>query len=68
MMTPKERILATLRGEPTDTLPFVPRIDNWFYAQQAQGTLPDNLKNATLQEMVDELGIGYHSIIPNFKG
>ena len=67
-MTPKERILATLRGEPTDTLPFVPRIDNWFYAQQAQGTLPDNLKNATLQEMVDELGIGYHSIIPNFKG
>ena len=56
MMTPKERILATLRGEPTDTLPFVPRIDNWFYAQQAQGTLPDNLKNATLQEMVDELG------------
>ncbi len=68
MMTPKERILATLKGQPTDALPFVPRIDNWFYAQKAQGTLPDRLKNATLQEMVDDLGIGYHSIIPNFQG
>ncbi|MEE0955823.1 MAG: uroporphyrinogen decarboxylase family protein [Eubacterium sp.] len=65
-MTNKERILATLRGEPTDTLPFIPRIDNWFYAQKAKGTLPDKYKNATLQEMVDALGIGYHSIIPNF--
>ena len=67
-MTQKERILATLRGEPTDQLPFVPRIDNWFYAQKANGTLPDQFKNATLREMVDELGIGYHSIIPNFGG
>lgn len=67
-MTNKERILSTLRGEPTDQLPFVPRIDNWFYAQRANGTLPDEFKNATLQEMVDALGIGYHSIIPNFGG
>jgi len=67
-MNYKERILTTLRGEPTDQLPFVPRIDNWFYAQKANGTLPDEYKNATLQEIVDDLGIGYHSIIPNFSG
>lgn len=67
-MTNKERILATIKGEPTDMLPFVPRIDNWFYAQKANGTLPDEYKNATLQEMIDALGIGYHSIIPNFGG
>ena len=67
-MTYKERILATLRGEPTDQLPFIPRIDNWFYAQKANGTLPEEYKNATMQEMVDGLGIGYHSIIPNFGG
>lgn len=66
-MTVKERILATLRGEPTDLLPFVPRLDNWFYAHEATNTLPDKYKNATLRDMVDDLGIGYHSIIPNFK-
>lgn len=67
-MTNKERILATLRGEATDTLPFIPRIDNWFYAQKANGTLPEAYRDATLQQMVDGLGIGYHSIIPNFGG
>lgn len=67
-MTPKERILATLRGESVDQLPFTPRVDNWFYAQQANGTLPEQYKNATLQELTDDLGLGYHSIIPNFKG
>lgn len=67
-MTPKERILATLRGEATDKLPFVPRIDNWFYAQEANGTLPDKYKNATIRELADDLDLGFHSIIPNFKG
>lgn len=67
-MTPKQRILATLRGEATDTLPFIPRIDNWYYAQQANGTLPDKYKNATLREVADDLELGFHSIIPNFRG
>lgn len=67
-MTVKERILATLRGEPTDTLPFVPRLDNWFYAHEATNTLPDAYKHANLREFVDDLGVGFHSIIPNFKG
>lgn len=67
-MTSKERILATLRGEPTDALPFVPRLDNWYYAHEAAGTLPDQYRHATLREFADDLGVGFHSIIPNFKG
>lgn len=67
-MTNKERILAVLREEPTDVLPFVPRLDNWFYAHEATGTLPDQYKHATLREFADDLGVGFHSIIPNFKG
>lgn len=67
-MTNKERILATLRGEPTDALPFVPRLDNWYYAHEATGTLPDRYRHATLREFADDLGVGFHSIIPNFKG
>ena len=67
-MTNKERILATLKGEATDVLPFVPRMDNWYYAHEATGTLPDEYKHATLKELTDDLGVGFHSIIPNFKG
>lgn len=67
-MTNKERILAVLRGEPTDVLPFVPRLDNWFYAHEETGTLPDQYRHATLREFADDLGVGFHSIIPNFKG
>ena len=67
-MTVKERILATLRGEPTDALPFVPRLDNWFYAHEETNTLPDEYKHANLREFADDLGVGFHSIVPNFKG
>lgn len=67
-MTNKERILAVLQGEPTDVLPFVPRLDNWFYAHEETGTLPDQYRHATLREFADDLGVGFHSIIPNFKG
>jgi hypothetical protein len=65
-MTVKERILATLRGEPTDMLPFVPRLDIWYNANSRAGTLPAPYQKATLREIVDDLGWGYHSIIPNF--
>ena len=67
-MTNKERILATLRGEPADVLPFIPRLDNWFYAHEATGTLPARYCHATLREFADDLGLGFHSIVPNFKG
>lgn len=67
-MTNKELILATLCGEPTECLPFVPRMDNWYYAHEATNTLPDKYKHATLREFTDDLGIGFHSIVPNFKG
>lgn len=66
-MTPKERILAALKGQPTDTLPFIPRLDIWYNANSRNGTLPAPYQHATLREMVDDLGLGYHAIIPDFK-
>lgn len=66
-MTTKERILATLNGQPTDTLPYVPRLDIWYNANSRNGTLPDKYRNATLREITDDLGLGYHAIIPDFK-
>lgn len=66
-MTIKERILATLQGQPTDALPFIPRLDIWYNANSRNGTLPAPYKNATLREITDDLGLGYHAIIPDFK-
>ena len=57
-MTPKERILAALKGQPTDTLPFIPRLDIWYNANSRNGTLPAPYQHATLREMVDDLGLG----------
>ena len=65
-MTGKDRILAVLRGEPTDVLPFVPRLDIWYNANSKAGTLPERYKNASLRDIADDLGWGCHAIIPNF--
>ena len=66
-MTPKERILATLRGESVDILPFIPRLDIWYNANAQAGTLPHKYRKASLREIVDDLDLGYHSVIPNFR-
>ena len=66
-MTHKQRMLAVLAGEPVDRIPWVPRLDLWFRAHQRAGTLPAGFGGATLMEFTDELGIGYHAVIPDFK-
>jgi hypothetical protein len=38
-MTHHERMLATLRGQPTDQIPWAPRMDLWAIAQRTRGTL-----------------------------
>jgi uroporphyrinogen-III decarboxylase len=66
-MTHKERILATVRGEPVDRLPFIPRLDIWYNSNKYNGTLPGKYKNATLKELTEDLDLGCHSIIPDFS-
>ena len=66
-MNIRERIIATLNGQPCDCLPFMPRMDIWYKANKFNGTLPDRFKNATLREITDELGFGYHAINPDFQ-
>jgi len=46
-MTGKERLLAALRGERPDTVPFAPNLYHWFYYHRARGTLPPELRGAT---------------------
>ena len=67
MMTDKERMLKAARGEWADRLPWIPRIDLWYNANSLQGTLPAKYgKNATLDEIADDIGGGYHKIVPEF--
>jgi hypothetical protein len=66
-MTHKERILATVKGESTDKLPFIPRLDIWYNSNKYNGTLPAKYKNATLKEITEDLNLGYHSVVPDFK-
>ena len=40
MVTHRTRVLAALRGEQVDRLPYVPRLDLWYLANSTRGTLP----------------------------
>ena len=40
MTTHKERMLAAMRGEMVEVIPFVPRLDLWWLANSLGGTLP----------------------------
>ena len=66
-MTEKERMLRAVRGEWADRLPWVPRIDLWYNANSLRGTLPSRYRrDATLDEIADDIGGGYHKITPDF--
>jgi hypothetical protein len=65
-MTHRERMLAAIRGEAVDRLPWVPRLDLWYRANRLAGTLPEKYRDATLMEITDDLGWGYHAIVPDF--
>jgi len=66
-MTEKERMLRAVRGEWADRLPWAPRIDLWYNANSMRRSLPVRYpRNATLDEIADDIGGGYHKITPDF--
>jgi len=66
-VTHKERMLSVLRGEPTDMIPWAPRLDLWYNAHKRAGTLPAKYRGAALRDITDDLDFGYHAIVPQFK-
>lgn len=66
-MTHKEQMLAVLGGQPVERIPWVPRLDLWHRANRRAGTLPKRYADASLIEMLDDLGFAYHAVIPDFK-
>ena len=57
-MTERERIVATLKGEPCDKIPWATRLDIWHGAATRAGTLPELFKDMDLMDIHHHLGIG----------
>ena len=66
-VTHKQKMLATLRGEATDSIPWAPRLDLWYNAHKRARTLPPKYGNASLAEITDDLGWGFHAVIPHYR-
>ena len=65
-MTHKERIFTAARGEMPDILPYVPRIDLWYNANNRLGTLPERHRGRTQDEISRAEGWAMHHIVPEF--
>jgi len=60
-------IMDTIEGNGTGHLPFVPRLDLWYSSNRKNNTLPQRYHSATLMEITRDLGVGYHSVVPDFR-
>jgi len=65
-MTERERILAAIRGEAPDRLPWVPRLEFWHRVRLRKGNLPAELRGLSLVEICDRLGVGCYASIPDY--
>jgi hypothetical protein len=62
----RDAMLRVMRGTPGPGLLFVPRLDIWYNANLKRGTLPEELRSLTLPRIAESLGVGFHSVVPDF--
>ncbi|MFO7963170.1 MAG: B12-binding domain-containing protein, partial [Desulfobacterales bacterium] len=66
MMTHKQRMLAAMRGEMVDRIPFVPRLDLWWLANLTKGTIPSKYQGMMPDEISRKEGWACYHMVPNF--
>ena len=66
MTTHKQRMLAAARGDLSDLIPYVPRIDLWYNANSVSGTLPKQHQGRAQDEISRAEGWALHKVIPEF--
>jgi uroporphyrinogen-III decarboxylase len=54
----RERVLAVLRRQRPDRVPWVARLELWYNARIATGTMPERFRGCSLWEIDRALGIG----------
>ncbi len=65
--THRENILAVIRGETVETIPWVPRIDLWHNAQELRGTLPEKFAGMRVEEIHRAMGWPLHKFSPEYS-
>jgi methanogenic corrinoid protein MtbC1 len=60
MFTHRSRVLAALRGDAVDRLPYVPRLDLWYLANSTRGTLPPQYAGCAQNEIARAEGWALH--------
>ena len=65
-MTHRERILAAMRGQPTDQLPWAPRMDLWCIALRARNALPPQFADMNTADIARALDVGCHTVRGDF--
>ena len=66
MPTHKERILAAMRGEMVDVIPFVPRLDLWWLANVSRGTVPEKYQGMLPDDISRAEGWACYHMVPDF--
>ncbi len=66
MTTHKQRILAAMRGEMVDVIPFAPRLDLWWLANSLGGTLPEPYREMSHDEIARANGWALYKMVPDF--
>ena len=61
-MNNTQTLLAALRGEAVGRIPFAPRMDLWYIANRARGTLPGSLRRLDLPGLARVLGLDCHAL------
>jgi len=59
-------MLAVINGQPLGPVPFAPRMDLWYIAHRARGTLPRGYEGLTMAQLSDVLGVACHAVRADF--
>jgi len=61
-MTHRQRLFAAMRGEPTDKIPWAPRMDLWYIALRARAAVPRRFAGLNTAQIADQLDVACHSV------
>ena len=61
-MSYRSQMIAALRGDPCETIPWAPRMDLWYIAHRERGTLPPDLENASISDIARKYGFACHAV------
>ncbi|MDP6873024.1 MAG: cobalamin-dependent protein [Alphaproteobacteria bacterium] len=63
----REILLAVIRGEMVDRIPWVPRIDLWHNAQAYRGTMPKQFEGMSVEDVHRSLGWPLHKMSAEYS-